>query len=742
MANLIGKELGKYRVTERIGRGGMAEVYLGVHTMLDRPVAIKVLHGYLTEDLSFIERFKREAKSVANLRHPNIVQVYDFDIYEDMLFMVMEYIEGTNLHERLVALEREGKRLPIKQVGSIINDIAGALDYAHTQGMLHRDVKPSNILLDAAGKAYLTDFGIARILNDHKLTATGTMLGTPAYMSPEQGRGDELTEESDIYSLGIVAFEMLTGQVPYDAGTPIGIVNKQITEPVPAISSLVDGMPETAQGVIDRALAKSPKSRYSSAVELVAALRVALQALESSEQLLHEPSPEDEEKAAAPTVAPSAKVGAGEDTLSASTGAMTEPDLEKSTVAMPEAEADHATVAMEEPDQDKATVAMEGPALDKATVAMESEEIPPSQKTTKGSKEKLAPSPAGKKKMPLWTWIAIGALVLGGTVFAVTQMLPGKEAAETPVAEVIVAEVEESTPKPQSEESEPGEVVFDAENMDGGLILRLNEDVDVEVVTAGENQETAWRTGNGEVLPDVDGNGESDTFIMFDIDNDFLFEFSDPGLQVQIEVEYLDEGTDTFQLQYDAQTGGPYGNGKYKEAAVIQKTNSGEFKTAVFKLDDVFFGDRMGPPDGLGDFRIFDMHDGAETFRRVTVKLCNGECYFLEGNRLQGEGELEEAIQYYTLALEAGIEDARVYRDRGQAYHDLEQNIPCIDDFSVYISLVPDDPWGVLRRGQCYDGLKQLDLATRDYEAFLDMTDGVPGFEEDREKYRIWLYGE
>ena len=157
MANLIGKELGKYRVTERIGRGGMAEVYLGVHTMLDRPVAIKVLHGYLTEDLSFIERFKREAKSVANLRHPNIVQVYDFDIYEDMLFMVMEYIEGTNLHERLVALEREGKRLPIKQVGSIINDIAGALDYAHTQGMLHRDVKPSNILLDAAGKAYLTD---------------------------------------------------------------------------------------------------------------------------------------------------------------------------------------------------------------------------------------------------------------------------------------------------------------------------------------------------------------------------------------------------------------------------------------------------------------------------------------------------------------------------------------------------------------------------------------------------------
>ena len=159
-------------------------------------------------------------------------------------------------------------------------------------------------------------------------------------------------------------------------------------------------------------------------------------------------------------------------------------------------------------------------------------------------------------------------------------------------------------------------LVFDADNIEGGLILRLNEDVDVEVVTAGEGQEMAWRTGNGQVLPDIDGNGEEDTFIMFDIDNDFLYEVPDPGLQVRFEIEYLDEGNDTFRLEYDAQSGGPFGDGRYTGTEVIQKTNSGEFKTAVLILDNVFFGNRLGPEDGSGDFRISDERDGAETFRR------------------------------------------------------------------------------------------------------------------------------
>ena len=137
----------------------------------------------------FIERFKREARAVANLRHPNIVQVHDFDIVDDVIFMVMEYIDGTDLQTHLKELTKKGEHFPIKQIGSIINDIAGALDYAHSRGMLHRDVKPSNILLDKSGKAYLTDFGIARIIGSQKLTETGALIGTPAYMSPEQAAG-------------------------------------------------------------------------------------------------------------------------------------------------------------------------------------------------------------------------------------------------------------------------------------------------------------------------------------------------------------------------------------------------------------------------------------------------------------------------------------------------------------------------------------------------------------------------
>jgi len=319
--------------------------------------------------------------------------------------------------------------------------------------------------------------------------------------------------------------------------------------------------------------------------------------------------------------------------------------------------------------------------------------------------------------------------------------------------------VEAPTPKPEPEEpepehepeaeemaeeaaflQEPGVVVFNAQNMDGGLSLRLNEDVDVEVVTASENQETAWRTGNGEVLPDVDGNGEGDYFIMFDVDNDFLFEIPDPALQVQIEVDYLDEGTDSFQLQYDADSGGPFGDGRYREVEAIHKTDSGEIKTAVFKLDNVFFGDRLGPADGPGDIRIFDNHDGAETFLGVIVRAPSAEQSFVKGDFAWHTEDFERAIRFYTHAMEAGFEDVQwAHNMRGLMYRETGQWDLCIEDYNVFFEMDPENPWASLERGECYAGQGNIQMARQDYERFLAFSEGDPFFDEIRVDIQNWL---
>ena len=199
MVSLTGSNIGKYRIMERLGRGGMADVYKGYHPRLDRYVALKVLHPHLIEGEDFLKRFEREAKTVASLRHPNIVQVFDFDVEDEIYYMVMEFIDGGSLKEKLCNLANNKGLLPQEEVNRIFQQVASALGYAHNKGMLHRDVKPSNILLDESGKAYLTDFGIARIVSGAtRLTATGTLIGTPAYMSPEQCKGIEVSTQSDI----------------------------------------------------------------------------------------------------------------------------------------------------------------------------------------------------------------------------------------------------------------------------------------------------------------------------------------------------------------------------------------------------------------------------------------------------------------------------------------------------------------------------------------------------------------
>ncbi len=276
MADLTGKTLGRYRLVERLGRGGMAEVYKGYQPSMDRYVAIKLMHAYLAEDEDFVGRFRREAKAIAALRHPHIVQAYDFDIEDDVYYMVQEFVGGGTLKDRLRAANEQQERLPIQETVRIMRALCDAIDYAHTQGCIHRDIKPDNIMFDADGRPVLTDFGISSIIGGTRFTATGAMIGTPAYMSPEQGKGDSNDQRSDIYSLGVVLYEMLTGQVPFDADTPFAVVLKHVNEALPMPTSLNPSLDPAVERVILRALAKDPEDRYQTAGELADDLEQAV----------------------------------------------------------------------------------------------------------------------------------------------------------------------------------------------------------------------------------------------------------------------------------------------------------------------------------------------------------------------------------------------------------------------------------------------------------------------------------
>ncbi len=223
-SDLVGKTIGKYRIVARLGRGGMAEVYKGYQPGLDRYVAVKVLHSHLADEEDFIGRFEREATAVARLRHSNIVQVYDFDTEGSTYYMVMEFVEGPTLKAELKERSMQGKTFSLPEVSRIFSALSSAIDYAHSRGMVHRDLKPANVMFTAEGQVVLTDFGIARIMGATRYTMTGAISGTPAYMSPEQGQGERGDERSDIYSLGVILYEMVTGRVPYDADTPFAII--------------------------------------------------------------------------------------------------------------------------------------------------------------------------------------------------------------------------------------------------------------------------------------------------------------------------------------------------------------------------------------------------------------------------------------------------------------------------------------------------------------------------------------
>ena len=269
MSNLIGKTLGQYQIIEEIGRGGMAVVYKAYQPSLNRHVAIKVLPPQLTFDTTFVRRFQQEARSAAKLGHPNIVTVHDVGEEEGIRYIVMQLLEGEPLNQ---VIRREGQ-MGLERVVGIVAQVASALDYAHAQGFVHRDVKPSNIIVGRDGHATLTDFGIAKAADGTKLTRTGTVMGTPEYMSPEQAKGEAVGSATDVYSLGIVVYEMLAGRVPFKAESTLAVLHKQAYERAAPVRRHAPHLPGGVDGVLAKTLAKNPAERFSSAGGLAGALQ-------------------------------------------------------------------------------------------------------------------------------------------------------------------------------------------------------------------------------------------------------------------------------------------------------------------------------------------------------------------------------------------------------------------------------------------------------------------------------------
>lgn len=276
MQGLIGQTIGRYQITEHLGRGGMAEVYKAYQPSLDRYVAIKVMHAFLADDKDFLTRFEREAKVVATLRHPNIVQVYDFDVANGQYYMVMEYIDGVTLKSMLETMQSRGEWVTLDDAALIVLSVGSALHYAHERKMVHRDVKPANVMIASDGHVILTDFGIAKILSATNLTASGAMVGTPSYMSPEQGMGTPGDERSDIYSLGVMLYQLAVGRLPYDADTPLAVVLKHINDPLPIPRAIKPDLPEAVERVILKSIAKSPDDRYQTVDDMIADLKQAM----------------------------------------------------------------------------------------------------------------------------------------------------------------------------------------------------------------------------------------------------------------------------------------------------------------------------------------------------------------------------------------------------------------------------------------------------------------------------------
>ncbi|HXV97595.1 MAG TPA: protein kinase, partial [Anaerolineae bacterium] len=272
---MIGTQIGKYVLQELLGEGGMGQIYKAQHPTLERDLAIKLIHLHRVGNASVIDRFNREAKVIATLRHPGIVQVFDFEVdtERDIFYMVMEFVPGETLGHRLTSIAAQGGHLPLEEALRLFRLITEAVAYAHNRGVIHCDLKPDNVMLTMEGQPILTDFGISKFISGERLTSTNEIMGTPHYMSPEQGSGRwQIDARTDVYSLGVMLYELTTGRLPFSGDTSMSIMFKHVNEQALSPRAINPNLPEAVEQIIQKAMAKEPDQRYASAQEMLTAI--------------------------------------------------------------------------------------------------------------------------------------------------------------------------------------------------------------------------------------------------------------------------------------------------------------------------------------------------------------------------------------------------------------------------------------------------------------------------------------
>jgi len=501
-SNPVGTRLGKYEIRTEIGRGGMGAVYKGYDPALDRYVAVKVLAPHLVWEKESVERFVREARSAAKLKHPDIVTIYDVGQEGGWYYFVMEYLEG----EMLTAVIEQRGPLPSDEAVRILRPLADALDYAHHRGLVHRDIKPGNVHIGLEGHVTLTDFGIARAAQESRLTATGTIVGTPEYMSPEQVRGLTADARSDQYSLAVVAYEMLSGRVPFEADSTLALLHMVAYEPPPPIHEARADLPVGVQTVLARALAKQPGDRYATARAFVDALERAMageKVVESPALTVQPPAPVSAAGTFGETVTLPAPVIEPEET--AGPVAMESPPA---PVIEPEEMAGLAGVApppapIIEPEETAGPVAMESP----PAPVIEPEEMagpadmapPPAPEPGISAAERVSRLVTAWQEMPVWVrasaGLAVLALLVGVVIAGVGWPVGGG--------------------RMQSTSGSLAPAQFFVSNRDGKREVYRLSGVGVERVTHTPGYDESWEPANGarsDVLFTSNRNGKREVY--------------------------------------------------------------------------------------------------------------------------------------------------------------------------------------------------------------------------------------